>query len=180
MTHHVALLRAVNVGKRKVPMADLRALCAELGFEDARTYVASGNVVFTAKEPAGQVEERLEAALEKRFGFKVEVVVRASRRIAAALEHNPFAQASESEPARVMLLFAKRPPAKDAAEKIMERARGGEKVVAVGETLWFHFPDGLADSKLAPAFIDKCVGSPATSRNIRTVRTLAQMAQGLS
>jgi uncharacterized protein (DUF1697 family) len=180
MTHHVALLRAVNVGKRKVPMADLRAVCADLGFADARTYVASGNIVFATQEPPAQAEARLEAALEKRFGFTVEVVIRTSRQITAALEHNPFAQASETEPNRVMLLFAKRPPAKDAAEKIMERARGDEKVVAVGDTLWFHFPDGVADSKLAPAFIDKCVGSPATSRNIRTVRTLAQMAEGRS
>jgi uncharacterized protein (DUF1697 family) len=180
MTHHVALLRAVNVGKRKVPMADLRALCSQHGLEDAKTYVASGNVVFAAKVSPAEVEDRLEAALEGRFGFKVDVVVRTARQIAAALEHNPFVTASAIEPHRVMLLFAKRPLAKDAAERIMERAQGGEKVVAVGDALWFHFPAGVAASKLAPAFIDKCVGSPGTSRNIRTVRTLAQMAGGLS
>jgi len=47
MTRYVGLLRAVNVGGTgKLPMADLRAMCAEIGFADVQTYIASGNVVF--------------------------------------------------------------------------------------------------------------------------------------
>src|SRR3546814_20997242 len=76
MTIFIALLRAINVGKRQVPMKELRVLAEELGFTDARTYVASGNLIFAGKGGAGVVEEKLEKVISKRFGFRVEVIVR--------------------------------------------------------------------------------------------------------
>ena len=56
MTVYVALLRAVNVGGTgKLPMADLRAICVAAGFEGVRTYIASGNVVFSSDLAAAEV-----------------------------------------------------------------------------------------------------------------------------
>ena len=70
----VALLRAVNVGGRKLPMADLRELVESLGFSDVRTYIQSGNVVFTSvRAPKPNV---IEAAIEERFGLVVDVILR--------------------------------------------------------------------------------------------------------
>ncbi|WP_157216742.1 DUF1697 domain-containing protein [Flavisphingomonas formosensis] len=180
MRPHVALLRAVNVGKRKMPMAELRALCAEIGFAEAKTYVASGNLVFSADGKAADFEHALETAIERHFGFVSEVIVRTPTALEHALADNPFAKAGEKEPNRVLLLFAKRKPAADAAARILERAQGREAVVAVGDMLWFHFPDGVGASKLTPSFIDRCVGSPATSRNLRTVSILAEMGSALA
>ena len=70
MARLIALLRAVNVGGRKLPMAELRALCAELGWKDAETYIQSGNLVFTASGRPAALEEKLEKAIEERFGFQ--------------------------------------------------------------------------------------------------------------
>jgi len=78
MTTWVALLRGINLGPHhKVPMADLRALCADLGFTEVRTYIASGNVVCSSSHrSATAVRTTVERGLRSRFGFDVPVVVR--------------------------------------------------------------------------------------------------------
>lgn len=177
MERRVALLRAVNVGGRKLPMAGLRALCGELGWERVETYIQSGNLLFGAPGKAEVLEARLEAAIRERFGLDVPVIVRTAAQWAACAEANPFPKVAREAPNRLQLLVSKRPPRDDAAAILMERARAGESVKAAGGALWFHFPEGVGQSKLTPALIDKACGSPSTSRNWRTVVKLREMAQ---
>jgi len=177
MTRQLALLRAVNVGGRKLPMAALRDLCAALGWEDVATYIQSGNVVFTANGKTEEIEAELEQAIEREFGLDVPVVVRTAAQWTKLADSNPFAKAGAEAPNRLQLLVSKRPPAPDAAQKLMERARDGERVEAVQGGLWFHFPEGVARSKLTPSLIDRACGSPATGRNYRTVQKLREMLE---
>lgn len=176
MARLIALLRAVNVGGRKLPMAELRALCGELGWQDARTYIQSGNLVFSAPGKAEALEARLEEAIKDRFGLDVPVIVRTAAQWDAYAAANPFPKVAREEPNRLQLLVSKRPPDAGAAPKLMERARPGEAVEAAGGALWFHFPDGVGTSKLTPTLIDKAAGSPSTGRNWRTVLKLKEMA----
>ena len=175
MGRMVALLRAVNVGGRKLPMADLRALCAALGWEEVETYIQSGNVVFAATGRPAALEAALENAIQAKFGLDVPVIVRTAAEWAKLAAGNPFAKAARDEPNRLQLLVSKRPPNADAAEKLVARARSGEKVEAAAGALWFHFPEGVGTSKLTPSLIDKACGSPATGRNYRTVIKLLEM-----
>ena len=175
MARLIALLRAVNVGGRKLPMAELRALCAELGWEDVETYIQSGNVVFAAPGDGAEMERRLEEAIKGRFGMDVPVIVRTASQWAAYVAANPFPGAAEEEPNRLQFLVSKK-PLRSGADRLMERARAGEAVKAAGGALWFHFPEGVATSKLVPALIDQAAGSPSTSRNWRTVLRLQEMA----
>jgi uncharacterized protein (DUF1697 family) len=177
MARLIALLRAVNVGGRKLPMADLRALCAELGWEEVETYIQSGNLVFRAEGGPEALEASLEGAIKARFGLDVPVIVRTAGQWAALAAANPFPDAARDEPNRLQLLVSKRPPEAGAAEKLMERAQSGEKVKAAGGALWFHYPDGVAASKLTPALIDRACGSPSTGRNWRTVVKLREMSE---
>lgn len=177
MARLIALLRAVNVGGRKLPMAELRALCVELGWKDVETYIQSGNVVFGASGSAGAIEDKLELAIKERFGMDVPVMVRTASQWAAYIAANPFPKAAEEEPNRLLLLVSKRPPEGDAAAKLMERARAGESVEAAGGALWFHFPAGVGTSRLTPAAIDKAAGSPCTGRNWRTLLKLGEMVE---
>jgi uncharacterized protein (DUF1697 family) len=177
MARLIALLRALNVGGRKLPMAELRALCGELGWEDVETYIQSGNLVFAAPAKPEELEAELEKAIGERFGLEVPVIVRTATQWAACAAANPFAGAARDEPNRLQLLVSKRPPREDAVDRLMERAQGGEAVKAAGGALWFHFPDGVARSKLTPALIDKACGSPSTGRNWRTVLKLKEMAE---
>jgi len=175
MGRMVALLRAVNVGGRKLPMAELRDLCGELGWTDVATYIQSGNVVFTAAGKPAEIEQQLEQAIAKRFGFDVPVIVRTAGQWAHYPAGNPFPKAAKDEPNRLMLLLSKRPPEKSAVDAIQARATAGEAVKRAGDALWIHFPEGAGTSKLTPVLIDRAIGSPATSRNYRTVTSLQEM-----
>jgi len=177
MGRMVALLRAVNVGGRKLPMAELRSLCGELGWRDVATYIQSGNVVFSADGMAEAIETQLEDAIARQYGFAAPVMVRTAAQWASYPPGNPFPQAAKDEPNRLMLLLSKRPPARDAEDLIQARATEGEIVKRAGDVLWIHFPDGAGASKLSPAAIDRAIGSAATSRNHRTVVKLKEMLE---
>ena len=177
MGRMVALLRAVNVGGRKLPMAELRALCAEFGWTDVATYIQSGNVVFTAPGWPEAIGAQLEKAIEKQFGLDVPVIVRSQAEWAKYPGLNPFPEAAKDEPNKLHILLSKRPPAKDAAEVIQARARAGERVRQAGDALWFHYPEGAGTSKLTPSLIDRAIGSPGTARNYNTLLKLKEMLE---
>lgn len=91
MSRYVALLRGVNVGRAKrIGMADLRELLADLGYTDVATLLQSGNSVFTASGRAGPIERAIEHAVADRYGFKVRVLVRTVEQLAAAVGANPL------------------------------------------------------------------------------------------
>jgi len=177
MQTFIALLRGINVGgHRKIEMAALRTLGTELGFAAVRSYIQSGNLVFASTDAPAAVEASLDRAIADRFGFPVEVLVRTAEAWPALVRGNPFPQACAQEPNLVMMALAKRPPSKDAAAALRERATQGERIETAGEALWIHYPGGVARSKLSPALIDRLVGSPVTARNWRTVLKLAELA----
>jgi len=177
MARLIALLRAVNVGGRKLPMAELRTLCGGLGWEDVETYVQSGNVVFTAPGGTGKLETALEEAVERRFGFHSDAMVRTAAQWRALLEANPFLDVAEREPGRVMVGIPKRALAAGSAATIAAEAAAGERVEEAGGALWFHYPQGAGTSKLTPRLIDRSAGSPVTARNWRTVSALLEMLE---
>src|SRR4051812_29975210 len=103
MARLIALLRGINLGsKRRVAMADLRELMAELGYEDVRTVLQSGNVVFTG--PKAKARETLEAALEQRFGFTVDVVLRTMPELHTVVDDDPFREEA-TDPTRHFVVF---------------------------------------------------------------------------
>ena len=175
----VALLRGINVaGKsRALRMADLRSLCGELGWTGVATYIQSGNVVFEAAGKPAELEAKLEEAILDRYGMKVPVVVRTGAQWAKLVASNPFKKVAREEPNRLQLVVSKRPPDKDAPGTLIEKADAGEAVKAVPGGLWLHYPQGVGRSKLTPSIIDRFVGSPATSRNHRTVVKLKEMLE---
>jgi uncharacterized protein (DUF1697 family) len=177
MARSIALLRAVNVGGRKLPMAELRALCGDLGWKDVGTYVQSGNIVFAAPGRAGELEATLEKAVESRFGFHSDAMVRSAVQWRSLIGASPYREEAEREPGRVLVGVPKRSIAPGAADAIAARAGAGERVEAAGGALWFHYPDGVGRSKLTPSLIDRLAGSPVTARNWRTVLALSEMLE---
>jgi uncharacterized protein (DUF1697 family) len=172
MAHLIALLRGINVGgHKKVPMADLRALCPALGFCDAQTYIQSGNLVFTAGG-ASKAAEKLEQAIAKRFGFPVDVIVRTAAQWATYAARPPFPAACNEEPNRVLLVLSKAPPKAGALTELSERATAGEKIASAEDAIWIYYPGDLAKSKVTPGLIDRAIGSPVTTRNWKTVCAL--------
>lgn len=110
MTRHAAFLRGVNLGKRQVKSAELRAVFEALGFTDAKTLLASGNVLFDADAEAG-LQARIEAGLKQQFGFEVGTVLRSVDELRALVTQRPFGDRTEGEDAKLyVLLFAEELP----------------------------------------------------------------------
>ena len=112
---HVALLRGINVGgHNRIRMAELRELCAELGWQDVRTYIQSGNLVFSAAGSTSALELQLERAIDEHLGLSIPVLVRTGRSWSAHIDGNPFTAESSAEPKRVALALSKQKPAASA------------------------------------------------------------------
>jgi uncharacterized protein (DUF1697 family) len=168
MTAYVALLRAVNVGGTgKLPMTELAAMCEQAGFETVKTYIASGNVVFTSDKSEAAVKAALEKAMHAYAGKPVGVMVRTAAEIAAVAKANPFSDAPGN---RVVAILLDAAPPKDALEHA--RHADGEKMELGRREIYVRYPDeGMAKSKLViPA------AKTGTARNMNTVAKLAEMA----
>jgi uncharacterized protein (DUF1697 family) len=163
----VALLRAVNVGGTgKLPMADLKEICEELGFGAVRTYIASGNVVFTSRKSEAAIRAALEKRLQAHAGKPVGVLVRRAAEMAQILSDNPFPKAA---PNRTMAVFLDRAPPADTLAGV--RGQRDEQIRLGRREIYIHYGEGMAKSKLViPA------AKTGTARNMNTVATLARMA----
>src|SRR5665213_2190276 len=167
MTSFVALLRAVNVGGTgKLPMSDLRDLCDQLGFASVRTYIASGNVVFSSRKSEAAIKVSLEKRLQAYAGKPVGVLVRSAAEMAQVLADNPFPKAA---PNRTMAVFLDRAPPANTLEGI--RGQRDEQIALGRREIYIHYGDGMAKLKLVIP-----VAKTGTARNINTVATLARMA----
>ena len=162
---YVALLRAVNVGGRKLPMAELRADVAALGFTDVETYIQSGNVVFAAKKTS---PSRLAADLEAAIG--VPVIVRTAAEMAAVVNARP-----KFDEKTLHVTFLATKPA--ATVKALDPRQYAPDVYAVnGLEVYVSCPNGYGTTKINNTFFEKRLRVVATTRNWRTVTTLATMA----
>jgi uncharacterized protein (DUF1697 family) len=167
MSSFVALLRAVNVGGTgKLPMSDLKAMCEELGFGAVRTYIASGNVVFTSRKSEAAIKVALERRLEAYADKPVGVLVRDTAEMAQVLADNPFPKAA---PNRTMAVFLDRAPPPDTLTGV--RGQRGEQIRLGRREIFIHYGEGMAKSKLVIA-----AARTGTARNMNTVATLARMA----
>lgn len=171
MTAYIALLRAVNVGGTgKLPMTELAAMCEDAGFAKVKTYIASGNVVFTSAKSEAAVKAALEKAMETYAGKPVGVMVRTAAEMAAVRDANPFAEAPGN---RVVAIFLDEAPPKDAVAQATNI--DGEEIALGKREIYVRYTDhGMGDSKLKiPA------AKAGTARNMNTVARLAEMAAKL-
>ena len=168
----VALLRGINVGgKHKVPMKDLAALFEAAGFSDVKTYIQSGNVVFSGPKADTAA---LAAAIEKRFGFAVPVAVRTAADLARIAGANPFVADDPEGPLHVMFLTGDPDP-----KAALDPDRSPpDRFALVGREIYLHLPNGVARSKLTNAWFDSRLKTVTTTRNWRTVLTLRDLSSG--
>lgn len=167
MTSYVALLRGVNLGKRQLRMEDLRRIAAELGLGSPRTFIASGNLLFSSETGETALKAGLEEALENHMGAKVGVMIRTAKQMAAVAAGNPFAD----EPGnKVVAIFLDAAPPKDSADQAKNLSN--ERIALGKRELYVHYPDGQGPSKLViPA------AAKGTARNMNTVTKLAELAK---
>jgi uncharacterized protein (DUF1697 family) len=168
MTHYVALLRAVNVGGTgKLPMSDLKAMGEALGFANVRTWIASGNLVFTSSKTEGEVKAALEAKLASYAGKPVPVFVRTELELMDILAADPFPDAIG---ARSMVFFFDTPPPVDVVTNV--KGLQGERLARGVREIYIDYGANIRDTKLKFSAM-----KTGTGRNMNTVRKLAGLAQ---
>jgi uncharacterized protein (DUF1697 family) len=176
MARRIVLLRGINIGPRnRVPMAELRELFTEAGFEDVSTYVQSGNVVVTSDASPEELERRAEQLIAERFGIEVGVVVRTAEELEQVVRRNPLGDVAD-DPKRYQVSFLDAELDSDRVQELQEVAAASERLVAVGRELYAWHPDGVARSKLWNKLAGTSLGVKATARNWTTVTTLNEMA----
>ncbi|HST49862.1 DUF1697 domain-containing protein [Jatrophihabitans sp.] len=174
MKTYAALLRGVNVGKNKLAMVDFRTVLAELGAGNVRTYLQSGNAVFShpTPEPA-ELARAIEEGLAG-LGVTSRVLLRTGQQLAAVLAENPFL-ARESDPVKLHVTFLAERPAPDRVPRLQVPAGETATFHLTGTEVYLHCPDGYGRTKLSNSFIESRLGIAATTRNWRTVTALAEL-----
>lgn len=177
MARHIALLRGINVGGRnKVEMARLRELVERLGYRDVRTYVQSGNVVFTGPEqPTEEVAQRFEEEIAATFGLDVSVMVRSRDELAAVVRANPLGDVA-TDPARYQVLFLDTQTDPQRVADIDQEEFAPEVFHLRGQEIYCWLPGGAGESRLMKALSDKRLGVTTTARNWKTVEKLLALA----
>src|SRR4051794_31360460 len=161
----VALLRGINLGAHnRVPMAGLKQTIEDLGGEDVRTYIASGNVVFTHRRRAREALARdLQKAIASDHGVDTPVILRTFEEIREAAGRAPFGD----DNAHTYVTFLHAP------KQLPELETGDDRMELIGSDLYLYLPSGLANATLPLPKLDRAVGG--TNRNFRTVAKLAEM-----
>jgi len=170
MNSYIAFFRGINVGgKNIIPMKGLVELLESHGFENVKTYIQSGNVIFQgAKKPDLEVL----SAIESEYGFKPEVLFLQKSEFLRAIKNGPF-NAKEGKTSH--FYFCKTKPRLDQV-KLKKYAAESETYQLAGNVFYLHAPDGIGRSKLV-ANIEQCLGVVATGRNLNTVNKVLDMVQ---
>jgi uncharacterized protein (DUF1697 family) len=156
-------------------MPELRTALSEAGFDDVRTYVASGNVVLASKLAPDKLEKQVEKLIADRFGLDIAVVARTRDELAQVVKRNPLGDVA-TEPKRYQVSFLSQKLPKGAVEKLESARAEPERLKVIGREIYAWHPDGVARSRLWAALAGKGLGVTATARNWATVTKLLEMA----
>ncbi|HKC80981.1 MAG TPA: DUF1697 domain-containing protein, partial [Gemmatimonadaceae bacterium] len=177
-TTHIALLRGINVGgHRQVGMTNLRNFLTELGFDNVRSVLQSGNLVFESRSRFGaELERFLEMEAVKRLALESDFHVRTVEEWKGVIRQNPFRKEAERDPKHLIVLFLKNAPSAKSVTALQADITGPEVVKAKGKQAYIFYPDGIGRSKLTSAMIEKRIGR-GTGRNWDTVLKLDVIAK---
>jgi len=173
MPRTFAFLRAINVGGRTVPMAQLKALFEGLGLESVETFIASGNVVFDAStETGGPLQRRIEGHLRESLGYEVVTFLRTSRELSALLKGCPFdaEEVAAAEALNVALLHA--PLTEEAESHLQTLETEVDAFRTSGREVWWLCRVRQGDSAFSNAVFERTVKTKATFRGFNTLQRL--------
>jgi uncharacterized protein (DUF1697 family) len=175
----ISMLRGVNLGPHnRIKMDALCKLYASLKFENACSYVQSGNVIFRTKEKnIGPLATKIQAAIEKKFGFRPEVILRTPEEFRKAIAANPFARRRDIEPGKLLVTFLAGEPGPEAQAALDRFKDYPEELHLKGRELYIYFPNGAGRSKLPWSSVEKFLKVTGTARNWNSVTKMLAMAE---
>ena len=177
----ISMLRGVNVGgHNKIKMDALKALYQSLKFESVESYVQSGNVIFRTKERnIALLTKRIQDGIERRFGFRPDVILRTSPELRDVIARNPFADRRGLDPSRLLVTFLAAEPSAAARANLLNIDMTPEELRIDGRDLYAYYPNGIARPKVSWATIERTLRVSGTGRNWNSVNKLLEIAERL-
>lgn len=177
MNKKIAILRGINVGgKRKLLMADLKTLCEDLGWQEVKTYIQSGNLIFKSSEKNPELEDRLEEAIASKFGYEVPVIVRDSEEVQKFNARNPFYNA-EADISKLHLSFLKEKPSEENIMEIKQYDFEPDRFTVDQKEVFIYCEGKYHRTKISNNFLEKKLQVGATTRNWKTILKLIELSK---
>ena len=173
---YVALLRGINVGgARKLPMAELAEVVASLGHGEVKTFIQTGNVLFTSGVAQARLAKPLEQAIDERFGLDVTVMLRTPAELRAVAGSNPFPDA-EATPNRLHVVFLERKPSREGVAALAPDRSPGDRAIVDGDHVYLYLPNGAGRTKLTLDYLERVLRIRGTQRNWNTLVRLIELS----
>ncbi len=175
----ISMLRGVNLGPHnRMKMEELRAAYESLKLQDPRTYVQSGNVLFKTKErDEAKLSSRIQDGIEKKFGFRPDVILRTTEELRRAVARNPFAVRKNLDPSKLLVTFLGAHPESELCEKLRAIDTAPEELHLVGREIFIYYTNGLARPKFQWIKAEKILKVTCTGRNWNSVTKMLAMAE---
>jgi len=181
MPVYIAMLRGINIGPHKrMKMEKLRASCEGLGFAKVKTYIQSGNVIFSyGKLSSGALSKKMGECIVSDFGFSADVISRTRDEMKRIIGENPFTKERGIDVSKLHVVFLPQPPTAAALKKLKELTLAPDRAHPSGNEIYFYFPNGVSGSSVWKHPLDRVLSVAGTMRNWNTVNKLYEMARDL-
>jgi uncharacterized protein (DUF1697 family) len=174
MPRYVAFLRAINVGGRVVKMDRLRAAFEALGFSDVETFIASGNVLFTASSKSGAaLEKRIAAHLRETLGYEVGTFVRTHGEMVKIAAYEPFVSAMRTPYHGIYISFLPTRPAASVCRAVAALSSKDDEVLVHDREVYWLSRKPFGTSKMSGSLLERTLAMPGTIRSVTTVKKIA-------
>ncbi len=177
MDTYIALLRGINVsGQKQIKMADLKIHFEELQFHDVKTYIQSGNLIFTcAGKSTTELEIMISRLIYDKYGYEVTTFVITPGELKDIISGNPFVRNNNIDTARTYITFLSDFPSDKHVDKLKNKDYSPEEYALAGKTIYFYSPYGYGKAKMNNNLFENRLKLKATTRNWKTVNKLSAM-----
>ena len=173
----IALLRGINVsGQKKIKMSDLKTLFEDLSFTNVRTYIQSGNVLFTSKSNNKKIIRfEIEKKILKSYGYQVQLILKTPDELKFIIKNNPFLKNKNKVSERMYFAFLSEIPSSECRNSLQKSDFSPEEFSLNGDVIYLFLPNGAGEAKLNNNFFEKKLNVYATTRNYKTIETLSAL-----
>lgn len=178
MNTYIAILRGINVsGQKLIKMQDLKLHLGKFGFFNIKTYIQSGNIIFSSNElNAKKIEADVVKCIKANFGFEVPVIIRKTEEWIEVVSNNPFIKQPEIEIDKLHVVFLEKELDKVYLSKVEKKDFTPDEFLLNKKEIYLYCPHGYAKTKLSNNFFEKVLNQKATTRNWKTVNKILEIA----
>ena len=178
MATYISILRGINVsGQKLIKMDALKRMYESLNFEKVKTYIQSGNVVFsTCETNLKKLESQISSRLEKEFGEEVPVIVLKAETLENIIKNNPFANDGQKDTSNIYITFLADKQKEIDKDSIENKKQEGEEIEYSENAIYLYCPNGYGRTKLNNNFLENKLKIKATTRNWKTTNELLKLA----